>query len=115
MMRNIGEIRIQFLAATEGALGCRPIALIIQFHRRQQVVAFRPGVVQRETFAHPLLRQWPAFGWWQNTVGGAESMITGQAGVSRRVRRIERNGLLEIFAHALVARSKEVLPLVAPF
>src|SRR5919201_3905287 len=115
MMRYFAGIWIQFLAATEGALGGRPIALIIQFHRCQQVVGWREGVVQGETFTQRRFGGRPVFVRREKAIHCPKGMITTQSHVSRRIRRAERNSLFEVFPHALITRSKEVFPLVAPF
>ena len=62
MRVEVREVRIQFHPAAKRAFSCIPIALVINFDRRQRVVSFRQCVVQTQRFAHVFFGAWPDVG-----------------------------------------------------
>src|SRR5882724_12005207 len=115
MMVEISKVWIQVDALAKGALGCRPIAPVVEFDGSQRIVSFRQCVVQAECLSHRTLCTRPVLVGRQNAIGSSERVIKRKPHIRGRIRRVQINRLLEIMTDPLVSRRKKLSPQMFSF
>src|SRR6266576_613330 len=111
-MTNLRRIRVQLDTATEVSFGRRPIAIVIELNGSGRVIGVGQGIVERDGFVRCRLRLGPILIRWRHSDRGREAVIIRQSDITKGIRRIEVDRLLEITEALLKSRGRIFVPVI---